>query len=181
MRDGLTGLYNHRYLQEALEAELVRAARYGQTGGRLFIDVDHFTAYTDREGHPAGDRVLKRLAAVLTGGSEGGSPQQGRASDVATRYGGEEFVIILPQTDLRGSIAKAERVRQAVCDFAFDGAKRQPMGCISVSIGVAVYPAHAKDKQGLISAADRALYRAKDAGRNCVAAADGYLTQRDAS
>jgi len=166
LRDGLTGLYNHRYLQEVLDAELSRAKRHEHSVGLLFIDVDHFKQYNDRNGHPAGDRLLRRIADVLTGGRDSGIPLQVRASDVAARYGGEEFVIVLPETTLEGALIKAERVRRAVANFAFAEAESQPGGCVTVSVGVVAYPEHADDKQTLIDAADRELYRAKGAGRN---------------
>jgi diguanylate cyclase (GGDEF)-like protein len=166
LRDGLTGLFNHRYLQEFLDAELSRAKRHGHSVGLLFIDVDHFKQYNDRHGHPAGDRLLRRVADVLTGGRDSGLPLQVRASDVAARYGGEEFVLVLPETTLEGALIKAERVRRSVAGFAFAEAASQPGGCVTVSIGVVAYPEHGDDKQSLIDAADRELYRAKDNGRN---------------
>jgi diguanylate cyclase (GGDEF)-like protein len=170
LRDGLTGLYNHRFLQEALEAELARARRHSHPLGLLFIDVDHFKMYNDRNGHPAGDRLLTRIADVLLGGRKSGMGLQARVSDIAARYGGEEFVMILPETGLDGAIVKAERVRRTVAEYAFEHADAQPGGCVSVSIGVATFPLHAADKQQLIDVADRELYRAKRAGRNCVCA-----------
>jgi diguanylate cyclase (GGDEF)-like protein len=170
LRDGLTGLYNHRFLQEALDAELARAKRHSHALGLLFIDVDHFKMYNDKHGHPAGDRLLANIADVLTGGRKSGLGLQARASDIAARYGGEEFVLILPETGLDGAIVKAERVRRTVADYAFEHAETQPSGCVSVSIGVAAFPDHASDKQQLIDAADRELYRAKRAGRNRVCA-----------
>jgi diguanylate cyclase (GGDEF)-like protein len=168
LRDGLTGLYNHRYLQEALEAELSRARRHQHPVGVLFIDVDNFKAYNDRNGHPAGDRLLKRLADALVGGRNSGLPLQSRASDIVARYGGEEFLMVLPETGLEGCAVKAERIRRVVSEFDFADATRQPGGCLSVSIGVAVFPEDGQEKQALIDAADRELYRAKHAGRNRV-------------
>ena len=168
LRDGLTGLYNHRFLQEALDAELARARRHGHAVGLLFIDVDHFKAYNDRNGHPAGDRLLRRLADALVGRHDSGFPHKGRSSDLVARYGGEEFVMVLPETGLEGCRIKAERIRQAVSDFPFEEAIGQPGGCVSVSIGIAVFPQHGSDKQTLIEIADRELYRAKRSGRNRV-------------
>jgi two-component system, cell cycle response regulator len=172
LRDGLTGLFNHRYLQEVLEAELARAKRHKHSLGLVFIDVDHFKAYNDRNGHPAGDRLLKRLAGVLVGGRDSGLPIQGRASDIVARYGGEEFMVVLPETSLDGCAIKAERIRRAIAEYPFEGAAAQPGGCVSVSVGVAVYPEHGNEKQQLIDAADRELYRAKRLGRNRVCARD---------
>jgi two-component system, cell cycle response regulator len=170
LRDGLTDLYNHRYLQEVLDAELSRARRHAHCVGLLFIDVDHFKAYNDANGHPAGDRLLRRLADVLLGGRESGLPTQARRSDIVARYGGEEFVMVLPETGLEGCLIKAERVRQTVEEYAFDKREAQPGGALTISIGCAVFPDHARDKRTLIDAADKQLYRAKHLGRNRVCA-----------
>jgi diguanylate cyclase (GGDEF)-like protein len=166
--DGLTGLYNHRYLQQALSVELSRSKRYGRELGLLFIDVDHFKIYNDLNGHPAGDRVLQRVAQILTGGGQSGLPAQIRASDIVARYGGEEFVLILPETGLSGSTLKAEYVREAVWTHTFEHGQTQPGGRVSISIGVAVFPVHGKEQHELIAAADQELYRAKALGRNRV-------------
>jgi diguanylate cyclase (GGDEF)-like protein len=139
----------------------------------LFLDVDHFKAYNDKHGHPAGDRLLRRLAEVLLGGRVSGLPAQTRASDIVARYGGEEFVIVLPETNLEGASIKAERIRSLIADFAFDNAAQQPLGCVSVSVGVAAFPNHGAEKQLLIDAADRQLYRAKREGRNRVCCCEG--------
>ncbi len=171
LRDGLTGLFNHRHFQEALDAELSRAKRHGHPVGLLFIDVDHFKTYNDKHGHPAGDRLLRRLSEVLTGGRESGLPAQTRASDIVARYGGEEFVILLPETTYEGALIKAERIRRLIADFPFEKAAMQPLGRVSVSIGAAAFPEHGDEKQLLIDAADRELYRAKHAGRNRVCGA----------
>jgi diguanylate cyclase (GGDEF)-like protein len=136
--------------------------------GLLFIDVDHFKIYNDKHGHPAGDRLLRRLSEVLTGGRESGLPTQTRASDVVARYGGEEFVVLLPETTFDGTLIKAERIRRLIADFPFEQAAAQPLGRVSVSIGAAAFPEHGIEKQQLIDAADRELYRAKHAGRNRV-------------
>ena len=168
LRDGLTGLFNHRYFQESLDAELSRARRQSEVLGLLFIDVDHFKQYNDRNGHPAGDRLLKRLSQVLTGGRDSGLPRTARISDVAARYGGEEFVMILPATDRSGCMVRAERLLRAIAEYPFDHREHQPLGCVSVSIGIACYPDHANDKPSLIAAADSMVYQAKKLGRNRV-------------
>lgn len=169
LRDPLTGLYNHRYFQEALSAEVARAARHGRKLSLLFLDVDLFKAYNDAHGHPAGDELLRNLARILTGtGDAPEIPIRGRASDVAARYGGEEFVVILPETEKDGAAVRAERLRAAVEAYPFPGREMHPSGRITVSIGVASYPEHAVSRQGLIEAADQALFRAKREGRNRV-------------
>jgi diguanylate cyclase (GGDEF)-like protein len=171
LRDGLTDLYNHRYAQDALAAEIARARRHNHELALLFIDVDHFKLYNDRNGHPAGDLLLKRMADLLMGGRDSGLPINARVSDIVARYGGEEFVMILPETGHVGARVKAERVRRKIAEFPFEHAAAQPGGCVSASIGVAVFPEHAQSKEALLAVADRELYRAKAQGRNriCVA------------
>jgi diguanylate cyclase (GGDEF)-like protein len=169
LRDGLTGLYNHRFFQEALTTELSRAARYTKPVSLLFIDVDHFKSFNDINGHPAGDKVLKRLAAILTDTGEIEElPFRGRASDITARYGGEEFVVILPETDRDGAAIRAERIRASLEAWNFPGQENQPDGNLTVSIGVASYPVDALTKGVLVEAADSALLEAKRAGRNRV-------------
>lgn len=173
-RDGLTGLYNHRHFQDVLSGELKRADRHGHTVGLIFIDVDHFKHYNDRNGHPAGDRLLRMLAELLGGGRESRFPTAGRESDVTARYGGEEFVIMLPETQCSGAAAKAERLRACIATFPFEHAGAQPGGAVTVSVGVACYPEHAASQAELVDTADKQLYRAKRGGRNriCVAGSD---------
>jgi diguanylate cyclase (GGDEF)-like protein len=169
LRDGLTGLYNHRYFQDALTAELARSARYGRTVSLIFLDVDHFKNYNDLHGHPKGDELLKVLARILKNTGEDPEIQiRGRVSDIPARYGGEEFVVILPESNKSGGLVRAERIRAQIEEFPLEGRERQPGGRVTVSIGVSGYPEDALTKQDLISAADQALYRAKREGRNCV-------------
>jgi len=173
LRDGLTGLFNHRYFQEAIDAEISRAGRHKHSVGLLFIDVDSFKNYNDQVGHPAGDRLLKQLADVLAGRGDSFGRSK-RVSDTAARYGGEEFVLLLPETDKEGTIITAERVRRTIASYEFERRDVQPRGYVSVSIGVACFPEDGTTKAALIEAADRALYRAKRRGRDrvCVAGVD---------
>ncbi len=169
LRDGLTGLYNHRFFQEALEAELARCSRHSRTAGLIFLDVDHFKNYNDLHGHVAGDDLLRSLARIIS--NTGDDPEiriRGRLSDIAARYGGEEFVIILPEADKAGTAVRAERVRKQVEEYPFPGREQQPGGRLTVSIGVASFPGDALTKRELIEAADNALLKAKRAGRNRV-------------
>ncbi len=157
--DGLTGLFNHRTFQEKLDRELASAVRYGHSVSLLMMDIDHFKSFNDRFGHPVGDFVLKSIAGVIS--------EDLRSIDIAARYGGEEFALILPQTDIEGALATAERIRKGVekRTFHFEDLSLN----VTLSIGVASYPAHALTKDELIDRADRALYFAKRSGRNrCV-------------
>jgi diguanylate cyclase (GGDEF)-like protein len=169
LRDGLTGLYNHRYFQEALGTELARSARHSHECGLLFIDVDHFKNYNDMAGHQAGDDLLRQLAKILMNTGEVAEVQiRGRVSDIAARYGGEEFVVILPETSRGGAAIRAQRLRDAIRSFPFLHGHVQPGGCVTVSIGVAMFPEDALQKEDLIEKADQALLRAKRAGRDRV-------------
>ncbi|HEY3446005.1 MAG TPA: diguanylate cyclase [Myxococcales bacterium] len=178
LRDGLTGLYNHRFFQEALNSELARCSRHGRVCSLLFLDVDNFKNYNDLLGHPQGDELLRQLAHILTNTGEDMRLRiRGRASDIAARYGGEEFVVILPECDRAGGIVRAERLRSQIEDYPFSGGDNQPGGRVTVSIGVAAYPADAITKQELIHAADQALLRAKREGRNRVRSAGESMSQ----
>ena len=162
VRDGLTGLYNRRAFGELLGAAIANEDRRPSGSlGLVMVDLDHFKKLNDTYGHPAGDAALRSLARLLD--------QHLRKGDQAARYGGEEFVVILPGSDAERSIGAAERLRLALEKhrFVFEGA-RIPL---SASLGVAVWPGDGRDPDPLLAAADRALYAAKEAGRNRVVAA----------
>jgi diguanylate cyclase (GGDEF)-like protein len=162
VRDGLTGLYNRRAFGELLVAAIANEDRRAAGSlGLVILDLDHFKKLNDTYGHPAGDAALRSLARLLD--------QHLRKGDQAARYGGEEFVVILPGSDAERSFGAAERLRAALEKhrFVFEGA-RIPL---SASLGVAVWPADGRDPEPLLAAADRALYAAKQAGRNRVVAA----------
>jgi diguanylate cyclase (GGDEF)-like protein len=165
MRDALTGLYNRRYLEEALARELRRSARSQRPLSLLIVDIDHFKQVNDRHGHDVGDEVLCAVAHLLE--------STARAEDVVCRLGGEEFVVISPEADVGGGAVLAERLRGAVRALegaALPAALTQP---VTVSIGVASAPQHAADAAALLKAADAALYDAKRAGRDRVGLATG--------
>lgn len=171
--DGLTGLYNHRFFQDRLAAELARATRHGHPVSLLFCDLDDFKRYNDENGHAAGDLVLQEFGRLLS--NTGRRADLGiafRESDVVARYGGEEFVIVLPETSAAGAMVKAERLRQAVARLAVGGKSDGMTLALTVSIGVAEFPRDASDKNELIDAADRAMYAAKRAGKNRVTEAE---------
>lgn len=158
--DGLTGLYNHRHFHERLALEVERSGRNGLPLSLLMIDVDHFKHYNDTNGHPAGDDVLRQVARIMGDGR--------RANDFCARYGGEEFAIVLVDTNKLTAAQVAERLRERVAAFPFDGRDQQPGGKLSISVGVASFPDDAEDSEALVRAADAALYQAKHGGRNCV-------------
>jgi len=161
VKDGLTSLYNHRHFQEALAQELSRSNRYGKQCSVVFMDVDNFKNYNDSHGHPEGDRLLKSLSQILV--------SHLRCTDLAARYGGEEFVLLLPETAKEGALRIAEGVRLRVEEEPFPGRERQPLGRVTVSLGVASYPEDGADAAALLACADQLLYRAKHEGRNRVA------------
>jgi diguanylate cyclase (GGDEF)-like protein len=156
--DPLTGLLNRRYLEERLTDELNRSQRYNYSMSCLMIDIDDFKSYNDRNGHQAGDIALKMTAHALKAAL--------RSADVACRYGGEEFCIILPQTSLSEAGVIAERMRQRVAEKEYPFGKSQPLGTVTVSIGISTFAKLIDTAEKVISAADRALYDAKKRGKN---------------
>ncbi|MBU6374840.1 MAG: GGDEF domain-containing protein [Bdellovibrionales bacterium] len=158
--DEMTGIHNFRYLKQRLEIEHRRAIRFKRPYAILFLDVDHFKHYNDRNGHPAGDALLRGLAQLLKKSS--------RETDCVARYGGEEFVILAPETNEQQGSEFAERLRKIITSAGFENGEHQPLGCISVSIGVACYPESAPSAEDTLKAADEALYHSKKSGRNRV-------------
>ena len=158
--DGLTGLYNHRHFHERLARELERSGRTGSPRALFMIDVDHFKKYNDKNGHPAGDEVLRQLARVLADGR--------RVNDFCARYGGEEFAVVLVDTPKLHAYQLAEKLRERIVGHPFVNAAAQPGGAVTVSIGVGAFPEDAGDAEALVRIADAALYRAKEEGRNQV-------------
>jgi len=173
LTDPLTGLGNRRHLVEQLHVEVERADRFGRTLGVLMLDLDHFKAINDRYGHRVGDAVLVEFAARVR--------RAVREVDLVFRHGGEEFVVLLPETDLVGCLTAAERIGAAVRDVAFPlpgPVRGVPAGLrVTVSVGAAVFPQHGRSPGELLEAADEALYAAKGAGRDCcVLATDRELS-----
>ena len=163
-RDGLTDLFNHRYFQEALDKELARAARYQHPLALILFDVDRFKQVNDTHGHLHGDTVLKAIAKRILEGA--------RDTDLVSRYGGEEFGILLPQTDASGAVVKAEACRAAV-EATEVPVEDNAVIRVTISLGIAAYdPERPVSKSTLISAADGALYQSKCAGRNRVTVSD---------
>ena len=160
IHDGLTGLHNHRHFQERLEQEIAGALRHGHPVSLIFCDLDHFKTYNDKNGHPEGDKLLRRVAQIMQ--------QTTRGEEMVARYGGEEFVLLLPQTPIQGALAAAGRLREAIANQEFPGRQTQPGGRVTASLGVASCPPCGKTAKDLLKAADQAVYRAKAAGRNRV-------------
>lgn len=159
IRDALTGLYNRRFLEDSLARELARAARQQRPLAVMMLDVDFFKRFNDSHGHPGGDALLSAVGKLLR--------QECRATDVPCRYGGEEFTVIMPDTDAAAALVQAERIRLAVAALAVRHEGR-PLSAVTASLGIAVFPEHSTVQDALLDAADAALYRAKAGGRNQV-------------
>jgi len=166
--DPLTGLLNRRYLQEYLPRELTRATRNGAPVALIMMDLDYFKRVNDTFGHEAGDLVLREIGALLRNNL--------RASDIACRFGGEEFVIVLPESSLDGARKRAEAIRAASkhLNLMYRG---QPLGALTASFGVALFPDHAADPESLLRAADEALYGAKGSGRVVISETTARATE----
>lgn len=161
LRDGLTGLYNRRHLEERLSAEISFALRHGTHLAVAMLDVDHFKRVNDTHGHPGGDAVLRAVASILTRGV--------RAEDLVARYGGEEFIVAVRGVDLAGAFTVADRLRQQVQAAAipFGGAPIRVTASFGVA-SLACCPPAQRDRSTLVALADARLYRAKEQGRNRV-------------
>jgi diguanylate cyclase (GGDEF)-like protein len=167
--DPLTGLHNRRYLEARLTEELSRSKRYDYPLSFMMIDIDDFKLYNDRNGHQAGDRALEITAQCLRAAL--------RKVDVASRYGGEEFSILLPQTTLQEAGVLADRIRRKILSAQFPHGKSQPLGALSVSIGLSTFSASLDSAEAIVRAADRALYHAKSHGKNRAYAYHGAQTR----
>ncbi len=165
-RDSLTHLYNRRYLDSALMQALLRCKRAEQPLALIMVDIDHFKKINDTHGHQAGDQILISLGAQLGG--------MARAGDVACRYGGEEFILVLPGMTLDTALSRAEELRASFAHnvVTYGDLRLQA----TLSVGIAIYPEHGTTADDLIRCADVALYQAKDAGRNCVSVLSKALT-----
>jgi len=154
--DGLTGIFNRRHFEKRITTEIERLSRYKHGMAVLMVDLDHFKRINDEFGHLLGDEVLRAASKLMT--------HHLRKADVVCRYGGEEFAIVLPETQGEKALAVAEKLRRQVEDYNFPGVARQ----VTISVGVADFPEHGRTRDEIIKAADDALYAAKQAGRNRV-------------
>jgi diguanylate cyclase (GGDEF)-like protein len=162
IRDPLTGLFNRRYMEESLERELRRAERRGHPVGVIMIDLDHFNHFNNTFGHQAGDALLQAFGELLR--------TRVRSEDIACRYGGEEFTLIMPEAPPEIVLQRAEQLREEVRELRVN-LRGQALGMVTASMGVAVFPTDAGVGSELIREADRALYLAKEAGRDRVVGA----------
>jgi diguanylate cyclase (GGDEF)-like protein len=170
--DGLTRIYNKKHMEQSLNEFVYRAAcaaydqraagqaQPAQSLSVFLFDIDNFKHYNDTNGHLAGDKLLQQLAGLVSDAV--------RKDDVFGRFGGEEFLLVLPHTSATQAMAAAEKIRTLLANHPFPFADKQPLGSMSISGGVAEYPRHGLDAAGLLHAADEALYEAKRSGRNRV-------------
>lgn len=160
IKDGLTSLYNRRFFEEQLTIDIDRSIRTGLPISLMMIDIDYFKNYNDKNGHIEGDNLLSIISKLFK--------QNCRSSDFVCRYGGEEFAIILPDTGLKNAVEVAEKIRKKVYETYFPNEEKQPLGKVSISIGVASFPDNVKNREDLKLCSDKALYHSKENGRNCV-------------
>ncbi len=158
--DGLTGLYNHRQFKRLFSEELMRSRRYRKPLGLVMLDVDDFKLFNDTHGHPNGDKVLIAVAEILT--------ETLRDCDFIFRYGGEEFIALLPESDIEASLAAAERCRAAIAEQSLRYLAELDDAGVTVSVGVATFPRDGETNDGLLKAVDDLLYAAKREGKNKV-------------
>jgi diguanylate cyclase (GGDEF)-like protein len=161
LTDPLTGLPNRRYLQDRLFEEVERSKRYNTPLSFMIIDIDRFKGYNDIYGHTNADRVLVKTAEILRAAI--------RAIDMSARFAGDEFCIVLPETELGDAARIAERLRKSICDTEYNTEQGEPMGQVTISTGISGFSASRQTPLSIMESADRALYRAKTLGRNCVA------------
>jgi diguanylate cyclase (GGDEF)-like protein len=162
IRDPLTGLFNRRYMEESLERELRRSVRHDRPVSVIMIDLDQFKDFNDRHGHPTGDALLRSLGSFLQ--------EQLREEDIACRYGGEEFLLVVPEAPLEVARERADRIRERFKNLAWLH-RMEGIEPVTLSAGIAAYPEHGSVPEALIRAADRALYIAKNSGRDQVVVA----------
>jgi diguanylate cyclase (GGDEF)-like protein len=157
-RDDLTGLFNRRHFFDNLEKEVQRARRYRRVFSLILLDLDDFKGYNDTYGHLKGDEALKEIGRLLLAST--------RRADIVARFGGEEFVVLLPEINAQGALVVAEKIRTAVEQYPFAGRTSQPGGKMTVTLGLATYPTDSEDGLELVDLADRALYLGKQQGGN---------------
>jgi len=161
--DSLTGLYNRRFLEDYARKLFAIARRRQHPVGMIMLDLDRFKSFNDAYGHEIGDRILRHFAKTVTTSM--------RETNLASRYGGEEFIVLLPDTNAKSSALVAERIRKAVLSMVVPSNTEKPLPQLTVSVGVAAFPEHGQNLEEIIQASDKAMYESKRAGRNCVTVA----------
>lgn len=161
IREGLTGLFNQNYIRQRLDEEYYRAKRYVHPLSLMMIDLDNFKSLNDRFGHTAGDHLLKYFSQLIR--------ETIRPSDIPARFGGEEFLVILPETDKEDAQVVAERLRKRISMYPFRIDSRKEEVQLTISVGVSAFPEYGQSSEELITLADMALYQAKKEGKNKVA------------
>src|SRR6202030_4822217 len=169
IRDPLTRLFNRRFLEESLERELQIASRKKQGIAVLFLDLDHFKRFNDTFGHDAGDMVLQSLADLFR--------TFFRSTDICCRYGGEEFAIILPESSAQDAVVRADALRSEIKSLRLQY-KKQSLGQLTLSVGVAAFPEHGSTSVALLKIADQCLYESKSRGRDAVTVASHKTLDR---
>jgi diguanylate cyclase (GGDEF)-like protein/PAS domain S-box-containing protein len=173
IRDPLTSLFNRRFMEESFDRELARAVRHESTVGLIVLDLDNFKRFNDEFGHRAGDTALIEVGSVLRDSI--------RTEDIACRYGGEEFAVIMPGAPLEAVVRRAGSLASAVREISVRELGGKILGPLTVSMGVALYPDHGDTREALITAADDALYAAKSGGRDCVRVATAAHTHPESA
>jgi diguanylate cyclase (GGDEF)-like protein len=170
--DEMTGLYNFRYLKAEMQKEHERSQRYDRPYSVILCDIDHFKNFNDKNGHLAGDEALKKTAAILK--------KRARNTDIVARYGGEEFVVFCPEINGQQALLLAESLRKSIASEKFSHGQNQPLGFVSISIGVASFPQHGDTHDKVLGKADEALYESKAGGRNCASLFDASKIKKSA-
>jgi len=160
IRDGLTGLFNQTHFFQMLEDHIKKAKRYNEVFSLLLFDIDNFKNYNDNNGHINGSAAIKRVGHIVA--------DTFRTFDISARYGGDEYVIFLPNTDKIGAFLAGDRLRERISRSKFPGMEKQPTGSVTISMGIASFPEDADTREKILDKADQALYKSKESGRNKV-------------
>ncbi len=176
LHDGLTGVYNLRFLNQTVDQEIKRSKRFGHSFALLYIDLDGFKRINDTFGHAVGDKVLIEVSRLLSKASRV-TDMVGRVASVIGRIGGDEFLVLMPETDAAGGKHLAQRFIHKIADLRVDVGDGQLADGLGASIGIVSYPHDGEERKELVEKADQAMYRAKQSGGNCYADAEGVVVK----